>query len=84
LVVIGLVVGLFILCRQRRRTRLGHQLLPKDDPEEAIPLQESRTNGYRDADGNHEHRRSPLPESNMVFEVGSDGEDDPNSARSLR
>jgi len=80
LIVIGLIVGLFILCRQRRRSRAGHHPVPKDDPEEAIPLQDSRTETYRDLDGSNGF--SHPNGSKTVFEVGdSDGEDDPPSGR---
>jgi carboxypeptidase D len=82
LLAIGLVVGLFFLCRQRRRRRLGHVAVPKDDPEEEIPLQDSRTTEYRDGDLERQNGSSLPLEGKMVFEVGdSDGEDEPHTGR---
>ena len=82
LFIIALVVGLFLLCRRRRRNQM-HLPIPKDDPEETIPLQDTRGNGYQDAEGDaHANGLSPTGGNKTVFEVGdSDGEEESHYGR---
>jgi len=84
LLLIGLAIGLFFFCRQRRRRR---QVSSKPyDAEETIPLSQnlrgpSGVNGDADEDPNDRRRRKGKSredlQSEAIFDVGdSDGEND--------
>ncbi|KLO08516.1 KEX1 protein [Schizopora paradoxa] len=79
LLLIGLAIGLFLFFRRRRH---GISLLSR---EESIPLNESSSveqiplmngNGAHDEDNNDGKGKGRLKDDDIVFEVGSDDEED--------